>query len=169
MARRIPDSLVRRKNPAVFGEDPIKWGLTGLGAGVVGRVQDRVIGPLIAGIIPGGMNAGNAIGKALDGVFTIGTGYLLGEVASGFSKEAEMYLKDGGGFLGSARIFSAALPSYSVSINFPDIPFIPGRVAVSPPNGMTMLPAAGPGGASSANYPPVTGYGATPPSQNFGF
>ena len=107
MARRIPD-LVRRRNPSVFGEDPVKWGLTGLGAGVVGMITDRVITPLLGGLIPGGMNAGNAIGKALDGIATIGTGFLLGEIASGFSRDAEMYLKDGGGFLGSARIFSAS-------------------------------------------------------------
>ena len=143
MARFIK---AHRSNPEIFGEDVMALAFQGLGIGVAGLGNDKVVAPFVKGLVPAG---NDTVSKLVDAVTTGATAFLVGEGVGMVDRKIGNDMKEGGMILAVARGITAFIPGYQLSET---IPFSLGAGSTPPKPGSTnglanptapALPAAG--------------------------
>lgn len=103
----------RSNNPDILGvdlEDAALEGVIGIGATAV--VTDRLVSPIVRGVIPGASGA-TMLGKLIDAAATVIAGWLEGWVVGMFWNRAVKPIQRGAALLAVGKAVAAILPGYS--------------------------------------------------------
>lgn len=123
-------------NPDILGVDLEDAALEGVvGIGLTAVVDDRLVSPIVRGIIPGASGA-SMVGKLIDAATTVVSGWLEGWLFGLFWPRAVKPIQRGAALLAVGKAVAAIVPGYSPLGPLP----IPSSLALKG-NGQKQLPA----------------------------
>lgn len=126
-----------RSNPGttVYGEDLKEAAELAVGIAGSGYVADKLLTPVLGGVVGGPLHADNLMGQVVNVVTTFAAGLVGSEALRlfGMNRFARNFRK-GGAIFASAKAISIPIKNFQLSSTFPDIPGISAIAArFSPP------------------------------------
>lgn len=128
-----------RSNPDIFGEDVTGLLVTAGGAALTAAGNDKVVAPMIKGIVPG-IYGSEFMAKLVDAGTTAGTAFVVGEVVGLIDRRQARRARYGGLIIAAGKALSSVLPGFGLSANLPSnfsltLPFFNKKELPAPANG----------------------------------